>query len=323
MALRVISGVPGAGKSYYAVTHIISKYCVPFGDVYHLKKNYIIVTNIEGLLLPTIDLAAAVKKSGSIEQFFTQAVQKKVTEKYQSEGKKVVYIIDEAQQFFHRRFYDRDVFSFFESHRHYGLDIYLLTQNSNLLPKDLIALVEIEIRAVPRTLSIAGFNYLRKSNKDIIGREFLRKKRNIFAMYKSMSGEETEKIKTPYLKYCIPVVILFALGFYLLSGSFFGRAIKRKVGVDVGPGSVIAATSANVKNTKLPGRSKKTNTDVIVFDTELNFIRHGKDIRVLNPRTNKIVPILLYPYPVKATISGSKLRLYSSIPSLETEKEEN
>ena len=323
MALRVISGVPGAGKSYYAVNHIISKYCVPFGDVYQLKKDYIIVTNIEGLLLPTVDLSAAVKKSGSIEHFFTQTVQKKVTEKYQSEGKKVVYIIDEAQQYFHRRFYNRDVFAFFESHRHYGLDIYLLTQNSNLLPKDLISLVEIEIRAVPRTLSIAGFNYLRKSNKDIIGREFLRKKRTIFGMYKSMSGEETEKIKTPYLKYIVPVVVLFALGFYLLSGSFFGRAVKERVGIDVGPGSVIAATSANVKKGRLSEQSKKVNTDVIDFSTELNFIRFGNDIRVVNPRTNKIVPIALYPYPVKATVSGSKLRIYSSIPPLETDKEEN
>ena len=322
MALRVISGVPGAGKSYYAVTHIISKYCVPFGDVYHLKKNYIIVTNIEGLLLPTIDLAAAVKKSGSIEQFFTQAVQKKVTEKYQSEGKKVVYIIDEAQQYFHRRFYDRDVFSFFESHRHYGLDIYLLTQNSNLLPKDLISLVEIEIRAVPRTLSIAGFNYLRKSNKDIIGREFLRKKRSIFGMYKSMSGEETEKIKTPYLKYCIPVVVLFVLGFYLLSGSFFGRAVKEKVGIDVGPGSVIAVASAKVKKDKLTKQSKKTNTDVVKFSTELNFVRFGKDIRVVNPRTNKIVPISLYPYPVKAHIAGLSLRLFTSLPPLPSMQKE-
>ena len=146
-----------------------------FQDCLRAKKEYIIITNIAGLLLDTIDLQTAIKKSGSVEVFFTPKVQESVTKKYQAQGKKLVYIIDEAQQYFHRRFYEREVFSFFESHRHFGLDIYLLTQNSNLLAKDLLALAEIEIRAVPRTLSIGGFYYLKKSNREIIGRQFLRK----------------------------------------------------------------------------------------------------------------------------------------------------
>lgn len=194
MAIRIITGVPGAGKTYYAVDHLIKNYCVPFGDTYNLKKDFKIITNIDGLLLDSVDLKQAIEKAGSMEEFFSSDVQQKATEKYQKLKQKLVYVIDEAQQFFHRRFYDRGVFSFFENHRHYGLDIYLITQNSNLLAKDLLALSEYEIRAIPRTLAIGGFNYLRKSNKDIIGRVLLRKKRSVFNLYKSMQSKETEKI---------------------------------------------------------------------------------------------------------------------------------
>jgi zona occludens toxin (predicted ATPase) len=52
--IRLVTGVPKAGKSYWAVNRIITKYCVPYADTYIPKKNedglqYVIITNINGL----------------------------------------------------------------------------------------------------------------------------------------------------------------------------------------------------------------------------------------------------------------------------------
>jgi len=318
MAIRIVTGVPGAGKTYFAVDHIVKKYCISFGDTFALKKEYKIVTNIDGLLLDTVDLKAAIEKAGGLERFFSSDLQQKTTEKYQKLKQRLVYVIDEAQQFFHRRFYDREVFSFFENHRHYGLDIYLITQNSNLLAKDLLALSEYEIRAIPRTLAIGGFNYLRKSNKDIIGRVLLRKKKSVFNLYKSMQANETEKITTPYLKYLIPVVLLFIFGFYGLSQSFVGRAVTGDVSETeninkpaLHAGAVVPVSRLNPVN------------NVIPF-TQVSYTRTGSHVSVYNPITSELCPVAVFPYELKAVQSGKAIRLYARLPiDYKKEKTEN
>ena len=320
MALRIITGVPGAGKTFYAVNHLAKNYCKMVGDTYELKNKYKIVTNIEGLLLDSVDLNAAIEKAGSPEKFFSIEVQKKVTEKYHKEKKSLVYFIDESQQYFHRRFYDRDVFSFFETHRHYGLDIYLVTQNVNLLAKDLVSLAEYEVRAIPRTLSIGGFNYLKKSNKEIIGRSFLSKNKKIFAMYKSMTGNETEKIRTPYLKYIIPFVLLLLLGSYLLSKSFFGRAMGL---------SDATASSSGPVTQKSVSRSSAEKNEVIVDDlhpfVQVSYSRNNSQVFVYDPISKDLCPVSVFPYELKAVASGKSIRLYARLPPFtqEQEKREN
>lgn len=311
MALRIITGVPGAGKTFYAVDHLIKNYCSEVGDTYELKKKYKIVTNIEGLLLDSVDLETAIEKVGSPEKFFSIEVQKKVTEKYHKEKKSLVYVIDESQQYFHRRFYDRNVFSFFETHRHYGLDIYLVTQNVNLLAKDLVALAEYEVRAIPRTLSIGGFNYLKKTNKEIIGRTFLRKNKKIFAMYKSMTGTETEKISSPYLKYLVPFILLLLLGSYLLSKSFFGRSIGIN---EVSASSLMGTVSQEV-----------AKVDYLYPFVQVSYSRAGNSVYVYNPVSKDLCPVSIFPYEMKAVSSGKSIRLYARVPpfSQEQEKKEN
>lgn len=324
MALRIITGVPGAGKTYFAVDHLIKNYCDAFGDTFELRENSLIVTNIEGLLLDSIDLKTSIDKVGSFEKFFSIEVQKKITEKYQKLGKSVVYVIDESQQFFHRRFYDRDVFSFFETHRHFGIDVYLITQNVNLLSKDLISLAEYEIRAVPRTLSIGGFNYLKKSNREIIGRSFLRKNKKVFRMYKSMSGSETEKIKSPYLKYVIPIVVLFTFGFYGLKNSFFGRTMgwsetKTANASTSVPASPVSEKRSSSSLTKKASDSVKKPLSVVENERPFVKISHakvGSQLHVFDPVTNNLVPSSVYPYKLKAVVSGKSLQLYARLPDL-------
>ncbi|MBW2635708.1 MAG: DUF2075 domain-containing protein, partial [Deltaproteobacteria bacterium] len=172
MAIRVITGVPGSGKTYLAVHHLLENYFKWSKDrqEYIKKPNFedlTIITNIDGFMLDHINLNDALKKANvNIETFFTKDYQEKITEKYN----KIIYIIDEAQQYFHRRFYNKDVFYYFEYHRHLGHDIYIVTQDRLLIPKDLYLLAELELRAVKRSLSLGGeLKYKKLSNNEIMG----------------------------------------------------------------------------------------------------------------------------------------------------------
>lgn len=198
MAIMIIDGVPGAGKTYYAVKHLLDTYFKKDADgIYQPKKPVKIITNIDGFQLEHEKLNDIVKASGGVKVFFSKDFQEKIFEKHGP----VVYVIDEAQMIFDRKFYDREVFSWFEYHRHYGQNIYLITQAVSKLPKDVTSLVEYVIRALPRSKSVTGreFRYNHVSGRDILKRDAVLIKKKIFEIYKSASADEVEKVRNPFL----------------------------------------------------------------------------------------------------------------------------
>ena len=201
MAIRIITGAPGGGKTFYAVKHLRDNYLTKAGKV---KKGHTIISNVEGLKVPHIDLDEAIKASKKdVNGFFTVDYQKKITEKYPG----IVYMIDEAQKYFHKRFYDKESFFYFQYHRHIGHDIYLICQSSVSIPTDLRVLAEHEIHAVPRMLSIFGeFKYRVISGNQTVDHKMLRKNKAVFRLYKSMDYNESEKIRNPFIKYGIGTV---------------------------------------------------------------------------------------------------------------------
>jgi len=320
MAIRLITGVPGAGKTYYIVNHILENYCQKFGDTYELKSDYLLITNVDELMLDTVSLDDAIKDCESLEDFFSVVFQEKISRKY--EDKKIIYIIDECQKYFHRRYYQRPVFEFFEYHRHMGFDIFLLSQNANLISKDIIGLSEIEVRAVPRTLTIASFMYLKKSNKEIIGRVLLRRKKSVFGMYKSMSKSETEKIKSPYLKYIIPVIFLIIFGMYGLKKSFFGRAIA----------GASEKTEINEKNLQEKEKLKDSSSYLRSSDfdeaklqfekkyVKISYYKKGSFYILYDIETNMFYSEKFFPVPVKKILSRNNKIIFLAEYNVNIEK---
>lgn len=253
MALRIIDGVPGAGKTYYAVWHLIYNYfkkvfleekpeygfwvnllyaLLPFlapvrKYEYQLDKDCLIITNIDGFKPEHVDLRKEIQKAGlsarahieadpdltpkrresllekldPVAEFFSFRYQ----EWYKEDKPQIVYVIDEAQRYFRkgseRVLRDRGVFDYFEYHRHWGQDIYLVTQNVRKLPFDLTSLPEYIVTAVPRIRTVGrGFKYHWLSSGDTIKKEVRRKDQGVFALYKSMDKSEAETIKNPMLK---------------------------------------------------------------------------------------------------------------------------
>ncbi|OGW04001.1 MAG: hypothetical protein A3I04_01300 [Nitrospinae bacterium RIFCSPLOWO2_02_FULL_39_110] len=227
MAIRIIEGTIGSGKTYYAVWHILSNYFRYDESI----DNYIskdldrpvqVYSNIERFILGH-SLQGEIQKAGGLSSFFSTTFQKAYCE-----GRRVVYLIDEAQgpAFFHRKFYNPDVFFFFQYHRHYGCDIYFVTQDVNSLAKELRNLAEYHIKAVRRTYSMMGeFKYQFCSpgsyDQEVFSTKTLKPKKKIFALYSSMTQDEVEKLPSVsrrfllvFLLLILAAVLVFRYGFF-------------------------------------------------------------------------------------------------------------
>ncbi len=230
MAIRVIGGIPGAGKTYYAIWHLLQKYFHWSEDVDEyvaVDPSVRVIHNIDSLLLGE-SLEPLIEAAGGVTTFFTR--------KYQEDNfpGRVVYLIDEAQRLFDSRFHDKEVFYFFQYHRHLGQDIYLIVQDESHLAKGLRNLAEYYIRAVRRSLSLfGGFRYKFFDSPDS-GEAFrtksLRRDRRIFRLYSSMVAEEFEKIGSIPRRFVFIFLLLIALlvgGFYWFIGRFSGSGFQK------------------------------------------------------------------------------------------------
>ena len=213
MAIRIIEGKIGSGKTYYAVNHVFKEYFkwCDNKDAWVQKNTDVeikIYTNIKKMKIGH-DLDLAIRDAGGLNPFFTEDYQVPFCNNC-----KVIYIIDEAQgsKLFHRRYNDTVVFDYFQLSRHMGSDIYLITQDTQCLAKELRSLAEYHIVAVPRTKSIGKmFTYKFYSGKDHFKTKRIRKDNKVFGLYRSMIEKEAEKINSAVLKYIIMFVIIISL----------------------------------------------------------------------------------------------------------------
>ena len=218
MAIRLIQGKIGSGKTYYAVNHVLRSYYVWSDEIdsWIPKEKDVdvrVYTNIKNMKLGE-DLDKVIADSGGLNSFFNN--------KYQESfcmNSNVIYIIDEAQagNYFHRKFYDVNVFLFFQMHRHLGCDIYLITQDVRCLAKELQQLAEYVIKAVRRSNSIGrSFTYKFYSGDECFKTKRIKQDQKVFGMYRSMIIGEGEKIKSIPFKH-----ILIFVGLVVCAGLIF------------------------------------------------------------------------------------------------------
>jgi ssDNA-binding Zn-finger/Zn-ribbon topoisomerase 1 len=374
------------------VNHIAENYCEKFGDTFFLKKDVVLITNIDGLQLQVERLedyisdgrekpqeapqaqqfangpkcpkcgAAMNLKSGkfgnfyscsnfpqckqtakaeasdgsgsgvpqgpqaqqqtqSIHRIFSEKGMKALRDKYPD--KKIIIAVDECQRYFHRRFYDREAFFAFEYHGHFGIDIYLISHNSSKLAPDIINLIEYEIRAVPRSYSIGGFNYLEKQGYEVFGRKFLRKKKDIFNLYRSQFAAESEKIKRPMTKYFVGVGLMAVLAVYMV-GNLFDRMGKPATAA-TRPTEVSKAHRPTPRQSprvsRKPGQirtQEKISTDISQY-TELSYTRIGSEIFIV--MNGGMVPLNQFPYDIRTFKVGHNTRIYGLLPVPDQEEQ--
>ena len=316
--IRIISGKPGGGKSYYAVKHLRDNhYHNKKGDgVYYPKNGVTVFSNINELKLEHKNIDDILKNI-SVEEFFSKDYQEKITKKYP----KVVYFIDEAQFYFHKKFYDKDVFFYFQTHRHLGHDIYLITQNPSLMPSQIVSLAEFEIVAQSRSVSLFGeLKYLIKTQGEIVDRKLLKKDKAIFALYKSMLAEETEPPKNPFIKYLVMLLVLFGVACYTFYNYFLmpdsAQAVK---GEGVKKDTVYVTEIPSNKKNGIDQVDSGKQKAVMVLDTKLHpvklsYVLVDDKILVVDPVSNQLLPLRRLPYNVSVDQVGRGLLILAYLP---------
>lgn len=227
--LRIISGKIGSGKTYYAVYHMLKNYYeydTSLKEYVPKGSDFRIVTNIADFRLPCLNLDVEVEKAGGIDVFFSYEFQ-------QSYGYRVVYIIDEAQKYFHRKYYNKEVFLYFQMHRHLGHDIYLVTQDEDTIAKEIRTLAEYIIRPVQRSSRIFNeFRYKVCVGDEVVRTVVLKANKDVFRLYQSQLSQEVEKPKrfqTRFLIYAGILFIVAGLGLYLFFSVFFSPPSQKKL----------------------------------------------------------------------------------------------
>lgn len=264
MAVRIVEGVPGAGKTYFAVHHLLHTYFDWNDDLvkWVLKSEFadlVLITNIDSFDF-ALSLEDLLEQNGGIENFFTYEFQASF-----HAGKKIVYLIDEAQGLFPYKLYAPKVFLYFQKHRHLGHDVYLITQDADHLAKGLRTLAEFHVRAARRTLSVAGefrYRFVDPVTDDCWKTKVLRRDGRIFNFYRSMTGHETEKLgSAPRRFIMITAALLLFGGVYLTyvfvrPGGFFANA--RALAPAPAADAVKVSSSSAPGGVPVPGTGAKT-----------------------------------------------------------------
>lgn len=199
--ITLLTGIPGSGKSYWAVHHV-SK----------LKDQSKILHNIEGFKIGTsLDDYSIHKNIPKLTLF------KKSWHESNNDLQGWTIIIDEAAELFPKQFKDTDVISFFDYHRHYGIDIFLITQDQKKVCYDITCLAETHYRAASGASNpIPGFLcYQQMVGGEPVSRKWLPKKKSIFALYKSTNNHSSSTIQIGKIYAVVAIIGILAFGFGL------------------------------------------------------------------------------------------------------------
>jgi len=285
----LITGKIGGGKTYFAVNYTVEKFYEYKPSIFQYvpnRKNFRIVTNIDNLDLPHNNLDFEIEKNG-IEGVFCK--------EYIGDDS-VVFIIDEAQRYFDRKFYNKKVFEFFQMARHYGVDVLLITQDVGTIARELRELCEYEIEAQARSRRTKNmFIYKFKSENEIFKRQLIRFNKKVAMLYRSQFADENEKIPHVWRNFLvIGVVCLFVaiFGFRTIVNSWMGGGSKKVTAVnkhligDELPGQAIELESHELSEIALETEKEDEGIEEvkaiekderIVFDLKEDFKRNLKE----------------------------------------------
>lgn len=226
--ITLLTGIPGSGKSYMAVEHV-SK----------MKDQSKVLHNIEGFKLGI-----------SLDQFSLDHGIKKIDvfRKSYHEKNDTLYgwtiIIDEAAELFPKSLRDTDIVSFFDYHRHYGIDIFLITQDVKKVSPDITCLAESHYRAASGAANpIPGFLiYQQIVGGESVSRKWLRKKKQIFDLYKSTNNHSSKTLSIGKF-YVLVALIAAVIGAYSLKTWFSSFKPKNQ-----NPAQITNTTTETTKN---------------------------------------------------------------------------
>jgi len=228
--ISIIYGVPGSGKTYYAV-HWIRKRCLEEGDVFlRVRLDVILITNLK-LNLDSLEGYIYIEDIKDFAKYMQLQFWRANFSFLQ--GKKLYIVMDECQLFFYHYKDDPEVLFFLQYHRHLSVDILLITQTPKSLPPKVFELSEFLIEAVPRSVNpfhFRAFRYrvLHPFDRDIVLRRIhLAYDPVVFYLYSDMiySSSEGEENPNAFNRYYVLLSFFLLLTVFLMF-SFLSRVFS-------------------------------------------------------------------------------------------------
>ena len=223
--ITLIFGVPGSGKTYWAV-HTIRKKCLQESDIFfRVKDDVLLITNLRLRLDDPTNYIFIENWEDWLRFLNVQFWQENLG---WWQGKRVWLIMDEAQRFFYLAKENPEVWFYLQYHRHLSHNLIFITQTPKSIPGKLFELCEFLVEGVPKSVnifSVAGFRYrvLSPLDKSLVLRRFhIPYDKITFYLYNDMIYKEEEEMK-PQNAFIRPVayVVLAVLGFLISLHLFF------------------------------------------------------------------------------------------------------
>ena len=251
MSIKLITGIMGAGKSFKAVHDIMrdrKKYHKVFNNIQGFKFH----DNIEPLILNDFfDMLYIIKdiytEAGDNDNAVIAYLVEHDILKIGHNGKPIpsLYVIDEAQKKIgkdsnHRQ--NNEIFIWFATlHRHFFLDVVLITQSFKLINPLVWPLIEIAYHALPssRVLNIPSIIIFKKVLFDAsklkkfkyqkhmsvpyswdttFGNDFIKFNKDIFNIYESGDAVREGSMLTKYFSYILlAIIFILAMGYYFFN----------------------------------------------------------------------------------------------------------
>ncbi|PLX91635.1 MAG: hypothetical protein C0620_10850 [Desulfuromonas sp.] len=233
MSIKHITGVPGTGKTYYAIKQVILRYYRWNDDLFEweinpekTKKPVLIYTNIDTLKLPHINIEHYCEERGiTVYEFFT-------TEYWENNvpyhDYQIVVILDEAQKFYPSSYRlhgspppGQNTLFWFQYHRHFGPDVYIITQTYDAVCRHVVQLAEYEIHAKSKVLTLGNqFVYVYRTGLGpdaIVGGKKYTYEKKVGMLYQSFQSESDDSTRpNPLKKYIAITAALAVLAIVLL-----------------------------------------------------------------------------------------------------------
>jgi len=248
--ITIIYGVPGSGKTYYAV-HWIKQRCLEGGDVfYRVRSDAVLITNLK-LRLDSEENYIYLENFHDFAKYMDVDFWRANLSRVQ--GKKVYLVMDECQVFFFHYKDDPKVLFYLQYHRHLSHDLLFITQTPKSLPAKVFELSEFLIEAVPKSVNpfaFRGFRYrvVHPFDRSVVLRRFhLAYDRALFYLYEDMIYRAPEgEVQNAFLRWGVilgVLVFLFVVAFKLFL-DFPSRFQKIASGGGSSGGSVVFAGSS-------------------------------------------------------------------------------
>lgn len=248
MSISFITGIPGSGKTYYAVHHLYKSFIEPmknenkkedkkglfsflFGPKEEARTYDYCYTNINEFNFSICDKIKPYEHDIIYEKlkilyslYLNKADDKTLIEK--AKELKIfnsLFIIDECHNFYDKE--DEILVWFFTYHRHLYIDIYMITQDLALVETKYKTIAEFFFQALPnaKKINTKVFKYrqflsYKMYQKDIVGNFTLPAINEVFALYISGAKNNSKSIVNRFIRFSI---FLFIVTFFLFKGFMF------------------------------------------------------------------------------------------------------